>query len=72
MQISHIPNVLYLIGIWWVWSLFEYSELIVMFKKQAWGDLSFVTWHVILLEVSTVVIKDWTMVGNNTQVGWGD
>jgi len=31
----------------------EYSELIVMFKKPVWDDLSFVAWCIILLEVGS-------------------
>ncbi len=49
----HIPNTLYWIEIWWLWRPFKYNELIVMFKKPVWDDLSFLTWHVILLEVAT-------------------
>jgi len=52
----------------------QYSELIVMFKKPVWDDMSFVTWCIILLEVA---IRRWVhcgqigmdMVSNNTQVG---
>ena len=44
--------------------LFECSELIVMFEKPVWDDLSFVTWCVIVLDVairrwSAVVIEGW-------------
>lgn len=38
----HIPKVLYWIEIWWLWRPFEYSELIVMFKKPVWDDSSFI------------------------------
>ncbi len=61
----HIPKMLYWIEIWWLWRPFEKSELIVMLKKPVWDDLSFVTWCIILLEVTirrwyTVFIKGWT------------
>ena len=76
LPFHHIPKVFYWIEIWWLWRPLEYSELIVMFKKPVWDDLSFVTWHVILLEVA---IRRWVhcghkgmdIVSNNTQVGCG-
>ncbi len=65
LPFHHIPKVLYWIKTWWLWRPFEYTELIVMFKKPVWDDFSFVTWRIILLEVAirrwcTVVIKGWT------------
>ncbi len=75
LRSHHIPKVLYWIQIWWLWRPFEKSELIVMFKKPVWDDLSFVILScIILLEVS---IRRWVhcshkgiyMVSNNTQVG---
>ncbi len=67
LPFHHIPKVLYWIKIWLLSNgrPFEKSELIVMFKKPVWDDLSFVTWCIILLEVTsedgyTVVIKGWT------------
>ncbi len=76
LPFHHIPKVLYLIEIWWLWRPFEESELIVIFKKPVWDDLSFVTWCIILLEVA---FRRWVhcshkgmdMVSNNTQVGCG-
>ena len=54
----------------------EILSVIVMSKKPVWDDLSFVTWHIILLEVA---IWRWVhcghkamdMINNNTQVGCG-
>lgn len=51
----------------------SYSELIVMYKKPVWDDLSVVIWYVIRLDLA---IKRWTlcghkgteMVSNNTKV----
>ncbi len=65
LSFHHIPKVVYWIEIWWLWRPFVESELIVMFKKPVWDDLSFATWCIILLEVAsedryTVVIKGWT------------
>ncbi len=53
LPFHHIPKVLYCIEIWWLWRPFEWSELIAMFKKPVWDDVSFVTLY-------TVVIKGWT------------
>ncbi len=51
------------------------SELIVMFKKPVWDDLSFVTCCIILLEVHQKMVhcshKGMDMVSNNTQVDCG-
>ena len=46
------------------WRPLESRELIVMFKKPVWDDMSFVTWCIILLEAAirrwdTVLIKGW-------------
>lgn len=38
------PKVIYWIEIWWLCRPFEYHEVIVMFKKKLWDDLSFDTW----------------------------
>ncbi len=75
LSFHHIPKLLYWIEIWWLWRPFEESELIVMFKKPVWDDLSFVT--VYYLAGSS--IRRWVhcshkgmdMVSNNTQVGCG-
>jgi len=56
LQFQHISKLLYWIEICWLWRPFEFSELIVMFKRPVWDDLNFVTWHVILLEVA---IRRW-------------
>ncbi len=55
LSFHHIPKVLYWIEIWWLWRPWV-KELIVMFKKPIWDDLSFVTWCMILLEVA---IRRW-------------
>ena len=65
LPFHHIPKVLCWIEIWWLWRPLEYSELIVVFKKPVWDDMSFVTWCIILPEAAirrwcTVVIKGWT------------
>lgn len=58
----HNPKVLY----WWLWQPFESNKLSVMFKKLAGNDLSFVTWHIMLLEVA---ISSWyTVVGCSTGI----
>lgn len=44
-SIHHISKVLYQNEIWWLWRMFEYSDLIVMFKKLGWDYLSFVLHH---------------------------
>ena len=61
LPFHHIPKVLYWIDIWWLWRLLENSELIVMFKKPVWDDLSFLTWCIILLEVA---IRRWVHCGH--------
>ncbi len=74
LPFHHIPKVLYWIEIWWLWRPFEESELIVMFKKPVWDDLSFVTWCIILLEVSIrrcLYCSHKGMDINNTQVDCG-
>lgn len=38
------PKVIYWIEIWCLCRPFEYHEVIVMFKKPLWDDLSFDTW----------------------------
>ncbi len=74
LSFHHIPKVLYWIEIWWLWRSFEQSELIVMFKKPVWDDLSFVTRCIILLEVHQKMVhcshKGMDM-DNNTQVDCG-
>lgn len=52
-----IPKVLYWIELWWLWKSFECSELAVMFKKQVWDYLNFLTWSV---KMATLVIKGLT------------
>ncbi len=44
LPFHHIPKVLYWIEIWWLWRPFEWSELIVLFKKTSlrWFEL---LWH---------------------------
>ncbi len=79
LPFHQIPKVLYWIKIWWLWRPFELSELIFMFKKPVWDDLSFVTWCIILLEVMLSCHqkmvhcshKGMDMVSNNTQVDCG-
>ena len=71
LPFHHILKGLYWIDIWWLWRPFEYSELIIIFKKPVWDDSRSMTWRVILLEVA---IRRWVHCGhdsNNTQVGCG-
>ena len=72
MQISplhHIPKGIYWIEIWWLCRSFQYSELIAMFPKPVWDDLTFVMDHYQAgsnhRRWVAVVIKGWTLV-------WGD
>lgn len=55
----HIPKMLSWTEIWWWWRPPEYSDLIVIFKKPIWDNLSFVTWHVVISRLYTVAKKGW-------------
>lgn len=61
----HIPNLL--AWIWWMVRPFDDGELLVMFHKAFWYDLSFVTWCGIRQKVVHCGLKLKDMVCNNSQ-----
>ena len=70
LLLQHISKVLFWMEIWRLWRPVEFSELIAMFKKPVWDDLTFVTLVSCFLSPATTQFITVWFLGPPCVPGW--